>query len=110
MRKASSEPDPAPSVGATDGGMVPTRAPADVAWRVPGIAVNLAAGQVISCQWMLWPYRRLTQPLSKPASPRRMRFTCLSRARAMNARGMRSQCRPSGRAGASWAGPPEGAD
>lgn len=111
MRKVPSEPDPAPSVDATDGGMAPARVPADVAWRVPGIAVALAAGQMIPCRRALQPYRRLAQPLSKPASPCRMRFTCLmSGARAMNARGLRSQGRPSGRAGAGWAGPSEGAD
>lgn len=44
MRKASSEPGPAPSADAIDGGTVSARASAGVAWHVPEIAVTLPEG------------------------------------------------------------------
>jgi len=44
MRKASSDPGPAPSGGASDGGTLPACASVDVARRVPGIAVTLPEG------------------------------------------------------------------
>lgn len=50
MRKASSEPGPAPPGGAIDGGTVSARASAGVAWHVPEIAVTLPEGPQLSAR------------------------------------------------------------
>jgi len=44
MRKASSEPGPAPSAGDADGGTVSARASAGAGWHVPEIAAILLEG------------------------------------------------------------------
>jgi hypothetical protein len=109
MRKVPSEPDPALSIDVTDGGMVPPRAPADVAWRVPWNRCRSGCGPDDprpAGASAIPPTGAAAQQAGVAAQD----AVYLSGARAINTGGLRSQGRSSGRAGASWAGPSEGAD